>query len=499
MDAAGRGASVVVVVAGAPVVVVVAGASVVVAVAGAPVVVAVAGAPVVVVVEEAGAEVELVSVSGCSRPSLPFSPLSPPHPTMNNNATTAKPRSARPLTTDRKPTGTPVADHCRRFETRVVGCLMGLSPVVGPVVPRATISLPVLRYRAAGPAPALYHFLMSSTLFSLLKDSISRDAVVHTAKEHERRYEPVGDDQDPRESGYKDLATGYYKLVTDFYEYGWGKSFHFAPRHSNESFQASITRHQHFIAHKLGLQPGMRVADLGCGVGGPLREIVSFSGANVVGVNISSYQLQLARKYTSEAGLSDSAEFLECDFMNVDAPDSSFDAIYAIEATPHAPDLVAVFSEARRLLKGGGCFATYEWCLTDQFDVNDPYHVQLKNDIELGAATQTLRYKHEVDAAFREAGLELLETLDLAEQTTPAIPWYQPLVGSGVSLSRFRSSGVGRSVTYRTLRMLETLRIVPSGASEVARLLNTAAKALAEAGRLEIFTPMYFALARKPI
>ncbi len=338
---------------------------------------------------------------------------------------------------------------------------------------------------------------MPSTLFSLLKDSISRDAVAHTAREYESRFDTVGD-EDPRESGYHDLVTGYYKLVTDFYEYGWGKSYHFAPRHSNESFQASITRYEHFIAHKLGLQSGMRVADFGCGVGGPLREIVSFSGAHVVGINISSYQLELARKYIDEAGLGDSAEFLECDYMNVDAPDSSFDAIYAIEATPHAPDLVAVFSEARRLLKGGGRFATYEWCLTDKFDADDPHHLQLKHDIELGAGTQTLRYTHEVDAAFEQSGLELLETRDLAVHAAPDIPWYEPLVGSGISVSRFRSSSVGRSVTYRSLRALEKVRVVPSGASEVARLLNIGAKALAEAGRLEIFTPMYFALARKP-
>ena len=74
----------------------------------------------------------------------------------------------------------------------------------------------------------------------------------------------------------------------------------------------------------------------------------------------------------------------------------------------------------------------------------------------------------------------------------------QPLVGSGVSLSRFRSSSVGRQATYRSLRALEVLRVVPAGASEVSRLLNIGAKALAEAGRLGIFTPMYFVLARKP-
>ncbi|MXW60428.1 MAG: methyltransferase domain-containing protein [Acidimicrobiaceae bacterium] len=342
-----------------------------------------------------------------------------------------------------------------------------------------------------------YHARMPSTLFSLLKDSISRDAVARTAKEHEGRFDTDGD-EDPRESGYYDLVTDYYKLVTDFYEYGWGKSFHFAPRHTNESFKASLARHQHFIAHKLDLQPGMRVADLGCGVGGPMREIISFSGANVVGINISAYQLELARKYTDEAGLGHLAEFLECDFNDVDEPDGSFDAAFAIETTVHAPDLVRVFSEARRLLKPGACFATYEWCLTDRFDVDDPHHVQLKNDIELGAATQDLRHTSDVDAAFAEAGFELLETRDLAEQTTPGIPWYQPLVGSGVSLARFRSSSVGRQATYRSLRALETIKVVPSGASEVSRLLNLCANALAEGGRLGLFTPMYFALARNP-
>ena len=339
---------------------------------------------------------------------------------------------------------------------------------------------------------------MPSTLFTLLKDSISRDAVARTAKEHEGRFKADGG-TDPRESDYHDFATGYYKLATDFYEYGWGRSFHFAPRHADESFEASVARHEHFTAHKLGLQPGMRVADLGCGVGGPLREIINFSGANVVGVNISAYQLELARKYTDEAGLGDKAEFLECDFMNVDAPDASFDAIYAIEATPHAPDLVAVFSEARRLLKPGGRFATYEWCLTDKFDANDPNHVQLARDIELGGGVHTLRYKHQVDTALAEAGLETLETRDLAEQPASSIPWYQPLVGSGMSLANFRSSSVGRAVTYNSLRALEKVRAVPSGAAEVARLLSIGAKGLAEAGRLEIFTPMYFTLARKPV
>ena len=166
--------------------------------------------------------------------------------------------------------------------------------------------------------------------------------------------------QDRRATDYEDFNSVYYDLLTDFYEYGLGQSFHFAPRAPNESFSASIARYEHYIAHMLGLRPGMRVLDLGCGVGGPLREIARFSGAHIVGVNLNGYQIQRARRQTDDVGLSHLADFLESDFMSIDLPDGSFDAVYAIEATCHAPDRVGVFSEARRLLKPGGCFASYE-------------------------------------------------------------------------------------------------------------------------------------------
>lgn len=83
-------------------------------------------------------------------------------------------------------------------------------------------------------------------------------------------------------------------------------------------------------------------------------------------------------------------------------------------------------------------------------------------------------------------------------QTGPSIPWYQPLVGSGLSLSSFRSSRVGRWVTHNTLRVLERLRVSPRGTVWVAETLNLCAAAMAEAGRLGIFTPMYLIHARKP-
>ena len=49
-------------------------------------------------------------------------------------------------------------------------------------------------------------------------------------------------------------------------------------------FYQGIARHEHYLALKMGLKENMTVLDVGCGVGGPGREMIHFTGANVVGL-----------------------------------------------------------------------------------------------------------------------------------------------------------------------------------------------------------------------
>ncbi len=340
---------------------------------------------------------------------------------------------------------------------------------------------------------------MPVNLSKTLKDKLSASGVGSALREYEDRYRSAkGGGLEKRKSDYRQFTDLYYDLVTDFYEYGWGRSFHFAPRVSGESFKESLVRHEQFLADAVGLKPGMVAADLGCGIGGPLLEIARYSGAKIVGVNINAYQLERARRSAEEAGLTQLTDFLHCDFLHVDAPDESFDAVYAIEATCCAPDKVSVYGEAFRLLKPGACFGAYEYCLTDRFDAQDPLHLKIKADIELGGGLLNIDDQQTVDDALRTVGFEVLETRDVSVRTGPSIPWYQPLIGSGFSVASFRSSRAGRWVTHSSLKVLEALHIAPRGSARVAATLNLCAVAMAEAGRLGIFTPMYFIHARKP-
>ncbi len=338
----------------------------------------------------------------------------------------------------------------------------------------------------------------SPTLTSLYREGLAAAQVAPTADRYVARFDDArGADAAARKADYAALVNEYYDLVTDFYEFGWGQSFHFAPRHKRETLEASIARHEFYLALRLGLRPGTRALDVGCGVGGPMRSIARFSGAAVVGVNNNAYQIDRGTRQNREAGLADRCSFLKADFMNLPVEPGSFDAAYAIEATCHAPDKRGVFSQVWKALKPGGLFAGYEWCVTPRYRRDDPVERAIIHDIEEGDGLPELATYAEVDNGLRAAGFELLETADLAAASDPETPWYLALDGQ-FSLTGFQRTIVGRVVTHQMVRVLEAIKVAPAGSCAVSQFLNKAGDALVKGGKLGIFTPMYFFLARKP-
>jgi len=299
-----------------------------------------------------------------------------------------------------------------------------------------------------------------------------------------------------RRAEHATMVNHFYDLVTDFYEFGWGQSFHFAPMFRGEAFAASIARHEHWLAARLGLVRGMRVLDLGCGVGGPMRAIARFSGATIVGVNNNDYQIARGHQQNVQAGLAGLCSFQKADFMSLPFEDDSFDAIYAIEATCHAPDKSRLFAEVARVLKPGAHFAGYEWCTTDTYRPDNAEHRWIKKEIEKGNALPDLASTTAVLDALQAAGLEILDSRDVAPDADFETPWYRPLCGR-LSLDGFKHTAVGRASTHALVWTLEQLRIAPRGSTATSSFLQAAATALVRGGESGIFTPMFYFHARK--
>ncbi|KII87883.1 hypothetical protein PLICRDRAFT_42408 [Plicaturopsis crispa FD-325 SS-3] len=313
-------------------------------------------------------------------------------------------------------------------------------------------------------------------------------------------------DNDNRVDSYTDVVNGYYDGATELYEYGWAKSFHFSRFYKGEAFAASLARHEHYLAAQMSLRPGMKVLDVGCGVGGPAREIARFSDAQIVGLNNNDFQIQRARQYTKKEGLEGQVSFTKGDFMKLSEQfgENSFDAVYAIEATVHAPTWEGVYGEIMKVLKPGGVFGVYEWCMTDAWDPSIPEHKELAHEIEFGNGIPEMRPLAKAREALKTVGFEIEHEEDLAERDDE-IPWYYPLEGD-ISKAQttwdyftvWRMSKSGMFVTHNAMRLLELFGFIPKGTWQVGEALKVAGSSLVKGGQTKLFTPMYLVISRKP-
>ncbi|KAF4677672.1 Delta(24)-sterol C-methyltransferase [Perkinsus chesapeaki] len=290
----------------------------------------------------------------------------------------------------------------------------------------------------------------------------------------------------------------YYNIATDFYEYGWGQSFHFAPRRKGESREASISRLEHLIALKLGLKDGMKVADLGMGVGGPLRTVVGFSGATVTGVTINQYQVNRAKRHTRDLSkwMKDRCNYVQGDFTNI-VPKvfepESLDAVYYCESSVHTQDRVPTFTEAFKALKKGGKLLTYEWAMTDKYNPKDPSHQKIKRAIERGNGISNVIPASDVVKQLKSVGFKVIEDFDMCEEAKTVngdndVPWYEPLANPW-SLQGMQMSVMGRAFNSLLVGLLETVHIAPQGGLATSKMLAHGAEGLVSGGESGIFTP----------
>ena len=182
--------------------------------------------------------------------------------------------------------------------------------------------------------------------------------------------------------------------------------------------------------------------------------------------------------------------------MAIPCEDASFDAVYAIEATCHAPDRAATFKEFARVLKPGGLFAGYEWCLTDAYDAGNREHREIKEGVVVGSGLPDLTHNCVVDDALKAAGFEVLEARDMAPESDP--PWYSALQGRDLSLSSIPRTRIGQRLTNMSVGLMEKIGLAPKGTKDVSNLLIGCGHSLVASGVRGLFTPMYFFIARKP-
>ena len=102
---------------------------------------------------------------------------------------------------------------------------------------------------------------------------------------------------------------------------------------SGDSLESAQAAKLELTCRKLGLQPGQRVLDVGCGWGSFAMHAAACHGAEVVGITLSEAQAGLARERVREAGLDDRVSIRVQDYR--DLAGERFDAIASIGMAEH--------------------------------------------------------------------------------------------------------------------------------------------------------------------
>ena len=163
----------------------------------------------------------------------------------------------------------------------------------------------------------------------------------------------------------------------------------------------------------LGLVQGMRVADVGCGVGTVALWMACQVGqsGSVVCVDNSAEQLALVRQSAEEKRHSN-MRYLEANADRIDLADASFDIVYCRFLLDHLEDPLAALAEMRRLVKPQGILVSETIDFTGM--TTDPPSSAYSNEV---AYMQQLSAVRGVDAGsgmkihslFRQIGFPRIE------------------------------------------------------------------------------------------
>jgi cyclopropane-fatty-acyl-phospholipid synthase len=151
-------------------------------------------------------------------------------------------------------------------------------------------------------------------------------------------------------SHHYDVSNAFYRLVL-----GPSMTYSCAVFHDpSDTLEAAQANKYELICRKLGLEPGMRLLDVGCGWGGMVMHAAEHHGVRAVGVTISRRQAELAEKRVAEAGLSKEVEIRVQDYREV--ADGHFDAISSIGMFEHVGEarLGEYFGRLRALVRPQG-------------------------------------------------------------------------------------------------------------------------------------------------
>lgn len=133
-------------------------------------------------------------------------------------------------------------------------------------------------------------------------------------------------------SAHYDLSNDFYRLFLDD-TMTYSSAMFSTP---GEDLRVAQNNKYRRLAEKLGLEPGMRVLEIGCGWGGFALFAAQEYGVHVTGLTLSKEQLAMAKERVFRAGMEQKIDLRLCDYRDLEGKFDRIASIEMLEAVGHA-------------------------------------------------------------------------------------------------------------------------------------------------------------------
>jgi ubiquinone/menaquinone biosynthesis C-methylase UbiE len=196
------------------------------------------------------------------------------------------------------------------------------------------------------------------------------------------------------------------------------------------------------LAAQMDLRPGLRVLDVGSGIGGPARYFAAKHGCRVTGVDLTEEFIQVANSLTRVAKLEALVDFHRASALQMPFESAAFDRASMIHVGMNIADKDALFREVRRVLKPGALFAVFDLVRTAPGPLSYPLpwaateetsFVSTANDYR--DALQRAGFRLQRERGRRDYAIEFTERRNaLLTQDGPPLLGLQLLIGEKTPL-----------------------------------------------------------------
>ncbi len=173
------------------------------------------------------------------------------------------------------------------------------------------------------------------------------------------------------------------------------------------------------LARFANLQPGLKVLDIGCGIGGPARTLVDEFDCQVTGLDLTEEYIKVAKMLSERVGLADKLTFTHGSALEMPYDDSVFDLVWMQHVTMNIENKRALFDEIQRVLKPEGRLVFHEIMAGDGSELHYPVFWASQSSLS------HLSVPDEIQALLSESGYA---QLGWNEVTQTATNWFQNMI-----------------------------------------------------------------------